>query len=282
MSISMLGCFCLSLVSLPFPVRAMDADHEVTNVEDAFELAYSSSSTNRRRRGDAAPVRFNLSIGGGLQVGNQWIDYTVDSNYMVPEQGLVEDEEAHNFYFISKPVLDIQVGVELAQEHLVLGFHFGVTGVSQRTHATMTAVWGESYQPPQTELASEENTYNLPMVLLGFSGAWVFLPDKMFTPIAGMRLGVGITYDGDYHMIDSWKAWYNRYVESGEFAAPDPESSFSFQTRVPFRAGADLGVRWNAHEKFAVEAHLPLELFAMHGYVRGILTGLNVRFVLRL
>jgi len=51
---------------------------------------------------------------------------------------------------------------------------------------------------------------------------------------------------------------------------------------VPFRAGADLGVRWNAHDKFGVELHVPLELFAMHGYVRGILTGLNARFVLRL
>jgi len=279
---ALLTGLCLSLAALPSPARAAEGDREVTDVEEAYQLAYSSSTTNRRRRGGAAPVRFNLSVGGGINVGNQWIDYLVDSVYKVPEQGLVEDEEIHNFHFIAKPALDIQVGMELLQERLVVGFHIGITGISQRTDATMTAFWGETFQPPQSTLANEQNVYNPPMVLLGIGGAWVFLPDRLFTPIAGMRLGVGITYDGDYHLIDSWKAWYNSYVESGDFTPPDTESSFSFHTRVPFRAGADLGVRWNAHDKFGVELHVPLELFAMHGYVRGILTGLNARFVLRL
>jgi len=279
-----IACTCSLWLAAPSPAHGGDGASQLTDVDvdQAFQLSYTSSTTNRRRRGDSAPVRFNLSIGGGIHVGNQWIDYNVDSVYRVPEQGLVEDEEIHNLHFITKPALDIQAGVELFRERLVVGFHFGITGISNRTNAKMTAFWGENYQPPETQLAHEEHTYYMPMVLLGIGAAWVFLPDRMFTPIAGMRLGIGITYDGEYHMIDSWKAWYNHYLESGEFSKPDTETSFGFQTRVPFRAGADLGVRWNAHEKFGVELHVPLEVFAMHGYVRGILTGLNARFVLRL
>lgn len=229
-----------------------------------------SSSSSRRR---AKAVRFNLSIGGGLNVGNQWIDYQVESRYQVPMNGLVEDEETRAFYFIAKPALDIQVGIEAAQERLVLGFHFGVTGLSQRSTASMIAEWENGNT---TVLGtSGETIYNPPMVLMGIGAAWVFLPDRMFTPIAGFRFGFGFTWDADYHMIDSWEQWYR----TGEAR---PDESLSYVTRIPVRGGLDLGVRWNAHESFAVEAHVPAELFAMHGYIRGILSGLNVRFVLRI
>jgi len=230
-----------------------------------------SSSSSRRRRAKA--VRFNLSFGGGLNVGNQWMDYEVDSKYQVPKNGLVEDTEERNFYFIAKPVLDIQVGLEAADERLVIGFHFGLTGMSQRSTATMSAEWENG---TTTVLGtSGENTYNPPMVLMGLGAAWVFLPDRLFTPIAGFRFGMGFTWDADYHMIDSWESWYR----TGEAR---PDKSLAYVTRIPVRGGLDLGVRWNAHENFAVEAHIPGELFAMHGYVRGVLTGLNVRVVLRI
>jgi hypothetical protein len=230
-----------------------------------------SSSSSRRRRAKA--VRFNLSIGGGVNVGNQWMDYEVDSKYQVPKNGLVEDTEVRNFYMIAKPALDIQVGLEAAEERLVIGFHFGLTGMSQRSTATMTGEWENGNT---TVLAtSGETIYNPPMVLMGIGAAWVFLPDRMFTPIAGFRFGFGFTWDADYHMIDSWEHWYR----TGE---AKPDKSLAYVTRIPVRGGLDLGVRWNAHENFAVEAHIPAELFGMHGYVRGLLSGLNVRFVLRI
>ncbi len=228
------------------------------------------SSSSRRR---TKAVRFNASIGGGVNVGNQWMDYQVESRYQVPKNGLVEDDEIRAFYFITKPALDIQVGLEAADERLVLGFHIGLTGMSQRSTASMIAEWENG----NTTIlgTSGETIYNPAMVTMGIGAAWVFLPDRMFTPIAGFRFGFGITYDADYHMIDSWELWYR----TGEAR---PDKSLAYVTRVPVRGGLDLGVRWNAHENFAVEAHVPGELFAMHGYVRGILSGLNVRFVLRI
>ena len=166
-----------------------------------MESAQIRSSSSSRRKTKA--VRFNMSIGGGLNVGNQWMDYQVESLYQVPKNGLVEDEEIREFYMIAKPAFDLQVGLEAAQERLVLGFHLGVTGMSQRSTATMTAEWENG----NTTIVGrgKETIYNPPMILMGLSAAWVFLPDRLFTPIAGFRFGFGFTWDADYHMIDSWE-----------------------------------------------------------------------------
>ncbi len=232
-----------------------------------------SSRSRSRSRSRTQPLRFNMSIGGGLNIGNQWMDYTVESVYQVPKNGLVEDSELRNFYFITKPVLDIQVGLEVAQERLVIGFHFALSGMSQRANASMIAEWENGTETVLDQ--SGETVYAPPLALLGLGAAYVIGPDRMFSPMVGLRFGIGVTWDADYHMIDAWKSWYN----DGEI---NMDEALSFRSRVPVRGGLDLGLRWNAHEKFGVELHIPVEMFGMHGYLRGVITGANARFVLRL
>jgi hypothetical protein len=274
-------CAPLALILLvaPAPVLAAGDDAKNTTLVEELDLrelptpvprARSSRGGNRGRR---APVRFNISIGGGIYIGNLWMDYSVESRYLAHRDGLVEDEETRNFYFITQPAGELHAGIELINEHLSIGLLIGLSRVTQRAGATMIAEWDED---TEVELDRQKAAlYYPPLFLVGIDAAWVFLPDRLFSPFVGIRFGIGTYWDADYHMIDAWEAWYD-----GDDA--DTERGMYFLTRVPVRGGADLGVRLNITSRLGAEIHVPVEALATHGYLRGVITGANARFVLRL
>ena len=234
------------------------------------ERARSSRSTPARR---SSGMRFQASLGGGLAAGNLWMDYSVDSRYREAKDGLVQDEEQRTYYFLAKPAVDLELGLETANEHLVLGFHVGVTGMSQRVSAAMVAEWANDTESVIDRIG--ERRYSPAMVLIGIGGRYVFGPDRKFSPMIGARFGIGVTWDADFHMIDAWDDWYKN-------EQADIEEGLYFRYRVPLRGGLDAGLRWNIDDRFGVALHVPVEVLATHGYVRGVIVGANARFVVRL
>ncbi len=266
----------LLLLLVPAPALAAGGEDpgpvlaglQPTELPTPIPRARSGRGGDRR-----APIRFNLSVGGGVYIGNLWMDYVTESRYLAHRDGLVEDTETRAFYFITQPALEVHAGIELIDEHLSLGLLIGLGRMSQRVTATMIAEWDEDTEAILDR--QKEIIYYPPLFLIGIDAAYVFVPDRLFSPFVGIRVGIGTYWDLDYHMIDAWEEWYD-----GE--EPDTRDGEYFLTRVPVRGGADLGVRLNITSKLGAEVHVPVEVLGTHGYLRGVITGVNARFVLRL
>ena len=262
------------------PASAADETHEsseaggeVTTLEGiGFDVERARSSRNSRRK--SSGIRGNIGVGGGIAIANFWHDYENASTYDVGQNGLVEDAETHNYYFITKPLLDIHGGIEVANEHVVIGVHLMLSQMTERvTTVSMTAIW-ENGDTNQLSMV-EDVWYTPPLVMVGLGAQYIFLPDSRFTPLVGIRGGMGFTWDVDYRMIEAWRMWH-----AGDDA--DVEEGQRYVSRIPVRGGLDLGARLTFHKNIAVELHVPVEAFATHGYVRGVILGATLRFVVRI
>ena len=251
---------------------AVDSTESTVLTGTGFDVEQARSSRNSRRK--SSGVRGNIGVGGGVAIANFWHDYEIASTYDVTQDGLVTDEENHAYYFITQPLLDVHGGIEVANEHLVVGVHVMLTRMSQRvTSASMTAIW-EDGSTNQLSVIEDER-YQQVMVMAGLGIQYVFLPDSRFTPLVGIRGGMGFTWDVDYRMIEAWRKWYG-----GEEA--NVEEGGQYVSRIPVRGGLDLGARITFSRNTAAELHIPVEAFATHGYVRGVFLGATLRFVVRI
>ncbi len=239
----------------------------------SITLAIAPATADARKSRSSSGTRFHASLGGGLAAGHLWMDYTVDSRYREEKDGLVQDEEIRQYYMLAKPMADLELGVSTAGDRLVLGFHIGITGITQRVSAAMVAEWDNGSETVIDRIG--ERRYTPALMLIGIGGHYVFLPDRKFTPLLGLRFGLGVTWDADFHMIDAWKHWYKN-------EEADIEEGLYYRYRVPLRGGLDAGVRYNINDNFGLALHIPVELFATHGYLRGVILGANLRAVIHL
>lgn len=261
---------CMALAPAP-PAQAETTDEAA--LTDPGEWIPIERARSRSSRRSSSGTRFHASLGGGVAAGNLWMDYRVKSTYQEDKDGLVQDDEERFYYFLAKPMLDLEVGVSTAGDRLVLGFHVGVTGMAQRMAAEMIAEWANGSETTMDQV--NDRRYAPAMVLIGLGGHYVFLPDRKFTPLLGARFGIGLTWDADLHLIDAWKKWH----KSGD---ADIDNGLYYRYRVPVRGGLDLGVRYNISDSLGVALHVPVEAFATHGYLRGVILGANLRLVVHL
>jgi hypothetical protein len=265
----------VSLVSLLVcaPAVAAADDGDESAMLDASEWVPVQRARSSRSSRSSSGSRFHASLGGGVAAGHLWMDYTVDSRYQEDKDGLVQDEEIRQYYFLAKPMADLELGVATAGGRLVLGFHIGVSGMSQRVGAAMVAEWDNGTDTVIDRIG--ERRYSPALLLIGVGGHYVFLPDRKFTPLLGLRVGVGVTWDADFHMIDAWKSWYKK-------EEADIDKGLYYRYRVPIRGGLDVGVRFNINDNLGIALHVPVEAFATHGYLRGVILGANARIVVQL
>ncbi len=235
----------------------------------APDVERARSSRGRGRSG----IRANLAIGGGISLSTTFYDYVNESTYDVEKRGLVTDDETWKYYMLAQPMLDVHLGMEVADEHLVIGLHVMLTGTMERTNGTMIARW----EGGETTVVgtADKKTYQAPLALIGLGAHYVIWPDNRWTPLLGLRAGVGLTWDADYRMIGAWDHWY----QTGEI---DFDKAERFISRIPVRGGLDLGLRYSFNRNLAAELHVPLEMFGMHGYLRGVIFGATLRMAIRL